>query len=75
MISASNCEPAFVKDGFNNWKKATETNACFRKHERSDGHKAAVERRVTLPDCTKYMGKVPSTVHAKENKMNRQMLM
>ena len=34
-------EPAFVHDGFNNWKKALQR---FDAHEGSDGHKEAVER-------------------------------
>ena len=45
---------AFLKQGFQNWKRATEKSLGFRKHEMSKAHKEAVVRYVkanpTQPD-------------------------
>ena len=38
LALSKNTEPAFTKDGFSNWKKATST---FSSHESSSGHKEA----------------------------------
>lgn len=52
-LSSQLKEKAFICDGFNNWKKATNR---FREHQSCNSHSEAVERVVTLPKGTKDVG-------------------
>ena len=54
MLTSSNADPAFTKNGFSNWKNAMEKTKGFQKHESSDSHMEAVARYVTAP--TKVIG-------------------
>eukprot|EP00105_Crassostrea_gigas_P017526 XP_011435339.1 PREDICTED: zinc finger MYM-type protein 1-like [Crassostrea gigas] len=49
-ISNSKLDGSFLSTGFSNWKDAT---SKFRKHQDSDCHKEAVERKLKLPRETK----------------------
>ena len=49
MLTSSNADPAFTKNGFCNWKNALEKKKGFQKHESSDSHMEAVARYVTEP--------------------------
>ena len=66
---------AFFKQGFQNWKRATEKSRGFRKHEMSNAHKEAVVRYVktnpTQPDVVDMV----STEAEKIRFKNRQMLL
>ena len=42
-------EDVFIRTGFRNWKKALEANVGFLKHQNSAGHRAAVDRQITVP--------------------------
>ena len=66
---------AFLKQGFQNWKRATKKSRGFRKHEMSKAHKKAVVRYVktnpTQPDIVDMV----STEAEKIRFKNRQMLL
>ena len=49
MLTSSNADPAFTKNGFSNWKNAKGKKKGFQKHESSDSHVEAVARHVTAP--------------------------
>ena len=42
MLTSSNADAAFTKNGFSNWKNALEKKKGFQKHESSDSHMEAV---------------------------------
>ena len=48
LKSAKNKEDAFIKDGFNNWKKAT---LKLVGHQKSKCHELALTYHVTIPQC------------------------
>ena len=41
-VSSGNADNVFTRDGYNNWKSATEKKKGFRKHETSASHQEAV---------------------------------
>ena len=41
-------DPAYISEGFKNWKKAPK---CFKEHEESKCHKAALTYQVVVPYC------------------------
>ena len=47
-MAEHNKDPAYISTGFNNWKKAPK---CFKTHENSKCHKAALTNQVTVPKC------------------------
>ncbi|XP_062585373.1 zinc finger MYM-type protein 1-like [Saccostrea cucullata] len=71
-ISNFKADGSFISTGFCNWKDAT---SKFRKHQDSDCHKEAVERKVKLPRETKDIGEVLSAAHSEEKAHNRQQLL
>ena len=46
LLAEHNKDPAYVSIGFNNWKNAPK---CFKTHEISKCHKAALTNQVTVP--------------------------
>lgn len=71
-ISNSKIDGSFLSTGFCNWKDAT---SKFRKHQDSDCHKEAVERKLKLPRETKDIGEVLSAAHSEEKTHNRQQML
>lgn len=71
-ISNSKIDGSFLSAGFSNWKDAT---SKFRKHQDSDCHKEAVERKLKLPTETKDIGEVLSAAHSEEKTPNRQQML
>lgn len=71
-ISNSKLDGSFLSTGFSNWKDAT---SKFRKHQDSDCHKEAVERKLKLPRETKDIGEVLSAAHLEEKTHNRQQML
>ncbi|XP_052253227.1 zinc finger MYM-type protein 1-like [Dreissena polymorpha] len=71
-IGNTKVDGSFISDGFSKWKAGTEK---FRKHEKSECHKEAVERLVTLPATTRDVGEMLSAGHAKEKADNRKQLL
>ena len=49
MLTSSNADPAFAKNGFSNWKNAMEKKKGFQMQESSGSHMEAVARYVTAP--------------------------
>ena len=49
MLTSSNADPAFTKNGFSNWKNAMERKKAFQRHKSSNSHMEAVARHVTAP--------------------------
>jgi len=45
-LAKHNKDPAYISTGFKNWKKE-----CFKTHESSKCHKAALTNQVTVPKC------------------------
>jgi hypothetical protein len=48
LLAEHNKDPAYISTGFKNWKKAPK---CFKAHESSNCHKAALTNQVTVPKC------------------------
>ena len=71
-IFGKNFEPAFISNGYNNWKKAIEK---FRLHEKSDCHKESFQKIVSLESEVKDVGELLSHEHAKEKSENRSYLL
>lgn len=71
-ILNSKIDGSFLSTGFCNWKDAT---SKFRKHQDSDCHKEAVERKLKLPTETKDIGEVLSAAHSEEKTHNRQQML
>ena len=71
-IFGKNHEPAFISSGFNSWKHAMER---FRGHEKSDCHKEAVQKMVTLQSEVADVGELLSKEHAVEKSKNRAYLL
>ena len=67
MKSTKKADPAFVINGYCNWKDAT---VGFRNHEVSGCHREAVEVIITLPSTTMNIG----AQYIKEKELNRKML-
>ena len=49
QISTGNVESAFVKTGFQNWKKALKKDCSLLNHQQSSAHNDAVQRCVNAP--------------------------
>ena len=65
MLTLSNPDPAFTKNGFSTWKKCNEKNKRFKKHESSDSHMETVATYVTAPATLKGdIGDLLSERHA-----------
>ena len=75
-ISSKNVEKAFISTGYTDWKNALEKKKGFSKHQSSDSHKEATERRITAPAQVK--GDVDQLFSSKkvldEQKRNREIL-
>ena len=48
LTAEHNKDPAYISTGFRNWKKAPK---CFKEHEESKCHKAALTYQVVVPRC------------------------
>ena len=76
MLTSSNADPAFTKNGFSNWKNAMEKKKGFQKHESSDSHAEAVSRYVTAPATViGDIGDLLSERHALEKSKKRKILL
>ena len=76
MLTSSNADPTFTKNGFSNWKNAMEKNKGFQKPESSDSHIEAVARYVTAPATViGDIGDLLSERHALEKSKNRMILL
>ena len=74
MLTSSNADPAFTKNGFSNWKIAMDKRKAFQKHESSDSHMEAVVRYATAPATViGDIGDLLSERHALEKSMNRKV--
>ena len=71
MKSTKKADPAFVINGYFNWKDAT---VGFRNHEVSGCHREAVEVIITLPSTTMNIGAHLSNQYIQEKELNRKML-
>ena len=76
MISSGNADKAFTRDGYNNWKSATEKKKGFRKHETSASHQEAVARYISTPaEVIGDVGEIMCNQHAEEKRKNRKALL
>ena len=75
LLRSSSLEPAFISTGYTNWKDATVKTAGFNAHERSECHKEAIERLITLPVTSKDVGECLSTSHEEEKAVARKNLL
>ena len=48
LTAEHNKDPAYISNGFRNWKKAPK---CFKEHEQSKCHSAALTYQVVVPKC------------------------
>ena len=72
-LQATHClEQAFISKGFCNWKDAT---SKFAKHEKSQCHKDAVLKAITLPGSTGDVGEMLSSQLARERLERRKCLL
>ena len=65
-------DPAFVQRGFCYWKDAT---LAFKKHEKSDCHREAVQVSIVLPKSCEDVGDMLSSQYAQKKKHNRECLL
>ena len=76
MLGLPNADPAFMKNGFSNWKSEMEKKKGFQKHESSDSRMEAVARYVTAPATViGDIGDLLSERHALEKSKNRKILL
>ena len=76
MLTLSNADPVFTKNGFSNWKNAMEKNKGFQKLESSDSHMEAVARYLTAPAAViGDIGDLLSERHELEKSKNRKILL
>ena len=76
MLTSSNADPAFTKNGFSNWKNAMEKKKGFQKHESSESHMKALSRFVPTPATVMDdIGDLLSERHALEKSKNRKILL
>ena len=68
-------DAAFITKGYTNLKDATRKKAGFSQHERSQCHREAVERGITLHATTKDVGEHISSAHEEDKANNRKALM
>ena len=50
MLTSSNADPAFAKNGFSNWKNSMKKKKGFQKHESSDPRMEEVAGYVSAPE-------------------------
>ncbi len=60
--------------GYTNWKDATRKKADFSQHERSQCHREAVERSITLHPTTKDAGEHISSAREEDKANNRKAI-
>ena len=65
-----NKDPAYISTGFRNWKK---TPKCFKEHEQSKCHTAALVNEVVVPKCAD-VAEMHDNELIKQRKMERQYL-
>jgi len=76
MLSSLNADPTFTRNGFINWKNATDTKERFHKHESSDSHLETIARYVTAPTTARGdIGELTSEQHSLEKSKNRKILL
>ena len=76
MLTSLNADPAFTRNGFSNWKNATDTKKGFHKHESSDAHLEAMARYVTVPSTARGdIGELISEQHSLEKRKNKKILL
>ena len=68
-------EDVFTRTGFRNWKKALETNVGFLKHQNSEGHRAAVDRQITVPATSKDLAVMLDERTTEDRAHNRDMFL
>ena len=68
-------DAAFITKGYTNWNDATRKKAGFSQHERSQCHREAVERSITLHATTKDAGKHISSARKEDKANNRKAIM
>ena len=65
----------YLRDGYNNWKSATEKKKGFRKHETSALHQEAVTRYIsTLAEVIGDVGEIMCNQHAEEKMKSRSVV-
>ena len=72
FLASVKCNPAFISKGFTYCK---EGRKFFKKHQRSECHRQAVEALVVLPRCTNDVGELQSAEHQTEKTRNREMML
>ena len=70
LISVHKTNPAFLFDGFCNWKKALD---AFREHEKSECHTTALLNLVTVTQSCADVSELLSDVFILKRKQNRKM--
>ena len=69
LLFNTKTDVAFISTGFHNWKDGP---PGFSKHQSSDCHKEAVEKSVTTPYTTGYVGEPFNSQLSSERKENRE---
>ena len=72
-LCSSKLEDTYITRGYTNWKDATSQKG-FSKHEKSESHKQAVQRLLTLPEETKDVSESLSEMNAAKKSTNRRCL-
>ena len=67
-------DPAFTTKGYTNWKDATRKKTGFSQHERSQCHREAVERSITIHATTKNAGEHMSSSREEDNANDRKSI-
>ena len=70
LSAKHNKDPAYVSTGFRNWKKAPK---CFKEHEQSKCHTAALVYEVVFPKCAD-VAEMHDNELIKQRKMERQYI-
>ena len=70
ILAEHNKEPAYFSTGFQNWKKVPK---CFKEHEQSKCHTAALAYEFVVPKCTD-VAEMHDNELLKQRKMERQYL-
>ena len=68
-------DAAFITKGYTNWKDATRKKAGFSQHERSQCHREAVERSITLHVTTKDASEHIPSAREEDKANNRKAIM
>ena len=67
-------DAASITKGYTNWKDSTRMKAGFSQHEKSQCHREAVERSITLYVTTNNAGEHISSSREKDNANNRKAI-